>query len=56
MDLRLSYSIGANDNHKLSVVAKNFMNSTYSLRPLKIEAPRSIVFQYSLKIEGKAKK
>ena len=55
MDLRLSYSIGTNDKHKLSVVAKNFMNSTYSLRPLKIEAPRSIVFQYSLKIEGKTK-
>lgn len=56
MDLRLSYEIGKKSNHKVSVVAKNFMNRTYSLRPLKIEAPRSVVFQYSLKLEGKPKK
>ena len=56
MDLRCSYAFGKNSTHKISVIAKNFLNHTYSLRPLKIEAPRSIVFQYSLKLEGKAKK
>ncbi len=56
MDLRFSYAFGENSPHKISVVAKNFMNRTYSLRPLKIEAPRSIVFQYSLKLEGKERK
>lgn len=56
MDLRLSYGFGALSTHKISVVAKNFMNRTYSLRPLKIEAPRSIVFQYSYKLQGKAQK
>ncbi len=55
MDLRCSYAFGEHATHKISVVAKNFLNKTYSLRPLKIEAPRSIVFQYSLKLEGKSK-
>mgnify|MGYP000572006504 CR=1 FL=1 len=55
MDLRASYALGKNDRHKVSVVAKNFLNRTYSLRPLKVEAPRSIVFQYSLKLTGKTK-
>jgi len=56
MDLRFSYAFGESSTHKISVVAKNFMNRTYSLRPLKIEAPRSIVFQYTYKLEGKENK
>nr|NQU89663.1 TonB-dependent receptor [Bacteroidota bacterium] len=48
IDLRLSYSI--NEKHKISVTANNLANRWYSLRPLKAEAMRSIIFQYSLKI------
>ena len=48
-DLRVSYELGKNVTHKFSIVIKNLMNRTYSLRPLKIEPPRSSVFQYSLK-------
>lgn len=48
-DLRASYKLGKKYQHKLSVVVKNFLNRTYSLRPLKIEAMRSTVFQYTLK-------
>jgi hypothetical protein len=47
IDLRLSYSI--REKHKISVNANNLTNRYYSLRPLKAEAMRSIVFQYSLK-------
>jgi hypothetical protein len=31
------------------------MNRSYSLRPLKIEPPRTIMVQYTLKLEGKKK-
>jgi len=48
LDLRLSYSFL--DKHKVSVTANNLSNRWYSLRPLKAEAMRSIMFQYSLKI------
>jgi iron complex outermembrane receptor protein len=48
IDLRLSYSF--NEKHRISVTANNITNRWYSLRPLKAEAPRSILFQYSLKI------
>jgi len=47
IDLRLSYSI--REKHKISVNANNLTNRYYSLRPLKAEAMRSIMFQYSLK-------
>jgi outer membrane cobalamin receptor len=46
IDLRLSYSF--KDRHKVSVNVNNLSNRWYSLRPLKAEAMRSIVFQYSL--------
>jgi outer membrane receptor for ferric coprogen and ferric-rhodotorulic acid len=46
LDLRLSYSF--NDKHKVSVTANNLANRWYSLRPLKAEAMRTIMFQYSL--------
>jgi len=48
LDLRLSYSF--NKIHKVSITANNVTNRWYSLRPLKAEAMRSILFQYVLKI------
>lgn len=48
-DLRISYAIGKKVEHKIAVVGKNILNSTYSLRPLKIEQMRTIVLQYSIK-------
>ncbi len=48
MDGRLSYHF--NDRHKLTLVSNNFLNRTYSLRPLKAEEMRSVVLQYSLKL------
>ncbi|MBK8924450.1 MAG: TonB-dependent receptor [Crocinitomicaceae bacterium] len=48
-DLRISYAIGKNIQHKFALVGKNILNTTFSLRPLKIEQMRSIVFQYSIK-------
>ena len=49
MDLRASYGFGKDYQHKFSLVIKNLLNDTYSLRPLKIEAMRSAVLQYSFK-------
>lgn len=46
LDFRLSYNF--NKKHKVSVTANNITNRWYSLRPLKAEPMRSIVFQYSL--------
>lgn len=48
LDLRMSYSF--NETHKLSLIANNVTNRWYSLRPLKAEAMRSILLQYSLKM------
>jgi len=45
-DLRLSYTFL--EKHKVSVTANNLTNRWYSLRPLKAEAMRSILFQYNL--------
>lgn len=47
MDLRVSYGMGKKYKHKVSIVCKNLTNRLYSLRPLKIEAMRSTVLQYS---------
>ena len=52
-DARLSYNL--NDSHKLALIGTNILNRTYSLRPLKIEAPRNIMLQYTYRIEGKEK-
>lgn len=49
LDTRISYAL--NEKHKLSVVINNLLNNSYSLRPLKVEAPRSIMLQYSLKLQ-----
>jgi hypothetical protein len=48
MDIRLSYQISP--SHKIAVISSNFLNREYSLRPLKIEAPRTISLQYTLKV------
>jgi outer membrane receptor protein involved in Fe transport len=47
-DLRASYKI--NDHNEVSLISNNFMNSSYSLRPLKAESMRNIMLQYVLKI------
>ncbi len=49
MDFRVSYSF--NDVHKVSFIANNMLNRWYSIRPLKAEAMRSVLLQYSLKIQ-----
>jgi iron complex outermembrane receptor protein len=45
-DARLSYNLGT--KHKISLVCNNLFNEIYSLRPMKIEAPRSTSVQYVL--------
>jgi iron complex outermembrane receptor protein len=53
-DARISYQIS--EQHKLAIIGANIFNRSYSLRPLKIEAPRTIMVQYTWKLEGKEKK
>lgn len=48
-DMRVSYQI--NDKHKIALIGSNIFNNSYSLRPLKIEAPRSIMLQYTFKLD-----
>jgi len=48
LDARVSYSV--NEHHKIALVGSNILNRSYSLRPLKIEPPRSIMLQYTWKI------
>jgi outer membrane receptor protein involved in Fe transport len=48
-DARISYSI--TERHKLAVISANVSNKSYSLRPLKIEAPRTIMLQYTFKLD-----
>ena len=50
-DARVSFSFSA--SHKLALIGSNILNRTYSLRPLKIESPRTISVQYTYKLEGK---
>lgn len=53
-DARISYNF--TDQHKLAIIGSNILNRSYSLRPLKIEAPRTIMVQYTYKLEGKTTK
>jgi outer membrane receptor protein involved in Fe transport len=53
-DARLSYKI--TDQHKLAIIGTNILNRSYSLRPLKIEPPRSIMVQYTWRLDGNDKK
>lgn len=48
-DARISYQI--NPMHKVAIVGSNILNRTYSLRPLKIEPPRTIMLQYTFKLD-----
>jgi len=48
-DARISYKF--NETHKIAIIVTNILNRVYSLRPLKIEQPRSIMLQYTLKLE-----
>ena len=48
MDGRISYEF--RKKHKVSLICNNFLNRTYSLRPLKVEEMRSIMLQYVLNI------
>jgi hypothetical protein len=45
-DARLSYNV--DKKQKVSIVCNNVFNVQYSLRPLKIESPRSAAVQYVL--------
>lgn len=53
-DARLSYQISA--QHKIAIIGANIFNRSYSLRPLKIEPPRTIMLQYTYKLENQKKK
>lgn len=48
-DARVSFSF--TDQHKLALIGSNIFNRSYSLRPLKIEPPRSIMLQYTFKLD-----
>ena len=48
MDLRAGYKI--NEHHEVNIISNNFMNSSYSLRPLKAEPIRNVMVQYVVKI------
>jgi len=48
LDARVSLAF--RKKHKVSVIVNNFMNETYSLRPLKAESMRTTMFQYTLTI------
>ena len=48
-DARIGYNI--NEKHKIAVISANIMNRLYSLRPLKIEQPRTIMLQYTFKLD-----
>lgn len=48
-DARVSYNIS--EKHKLAVISANILNRVYSLRPLKIEQPRTIMLQYTFKLD-----
>lgn len=44
IDARIGYHLST--HHKISIVMSNVLNSAYSLRPMKIEAPRTTSVQY----------
>ncbi|PWL29561.1 MAG: hypothetical protein DCO96_07325 [Fluviicola sp. XM-24bin1] len=52
-DARISYQIS--EVQKIAVISSNIMNRVYSLRPLKIEAPRTIMLQYTYKLDRNKK-
>jgi len=48
MDARLSFQV--NDWLKAAFIVNNFMNNSYSLRPLKMEPPRTASIQFTVKV------
>ena len=48
MDARLMYHIS--EKSTINLIAKNFTNQEYSLRPGQMEAPRLFTLQYKLNI------
>ncbi len=46
IDTRISYTV--KEIHKFSFIVNNLLNREYSMRPLKVEAPRTTVIQYVL--------
>lgn len=48
-DARISFNL--NEKHKLAIISANIANKTYSLRPLKIEQPRTVMLQYTYKLD-----
>jgi outer membrane receptor protein involved in Fe transport len=54
LDARIGFQI--NEHHKIALIGSNIFNRTYSLRPLKIEPPRTIMVQYSYRLEGTTKR
>ena len=53
-DARISYSLTS--MHKIAIIGSNILNRSYSLRPLKIEPPRTIMVQYTYKLDRNEKK
>ncbi|MES2799568.1 MAG: TonB-dependent receptor [Bacteroidota bacterium] len=51
-DARISYAI--TETHKIAIIGSNVLNRTYSLRPLKIESPRTVMVQYTWKLDKNA--
>lgn len=49
IDARISYAF--NEMHKIALISSNLLNRSYSLRPLKIEPPRTIMLQYTFKLD-----
>ncbi len=48
IDARMSYELGK--KHKVALISTNIFNRSYSLRPLKIESPRTIMLQYTFRL------
>ncbi len=48
LDARVSYQF--RKLHKVAIISSNILNRTFSLRPLKVEPMRTIMFQYSVSI------
>ncbi len=48
-DARISYDISK--KHKIAIISTNIGNRVYSLRPLKIEQPRTIMLQYTFNLD-----
>lgn len=48
MDVRIAYKL--KEIHRVSLIVNNMLNHEYAIRPLTIEAPRTTVIQYSIKL------